>query len=89
VFTCFSVICNLLNPFAKVDALVGELMNSLKKAQVLDAINLIVTGLHGFAEVQTHSLLLYICFTFRNEGDFSFYVLNWSVDLQIACSFTS
>jgi hypothetical protein len=42
-----------------VDALVGELMDSLKKAQVLDAINIIVTGLHGFAEVQTHSFVYF------------------------------
>jgi hypothetical protein len=52
-----------INPVAKVDALVGELVDSLKKAQVLDAINLIVTGLHGFAEVQTHPLLVFIFFT--------------------------
>jgi hypothetical protein len=51
---------------AKVDALVGELVDSLKKAQVLDVINLIVTGLHGFAEVQTHPLLLFTCFTNYN-----------------------
>jgi hypothetical protein len=53
----------LIHPVAKVDALVGELVDSLKKAQVLDAINIIVTGLHGFAEVQTHPLLAFVFFT--------------------------
>ncbi len=75
-----------------MDALVGELVDSLKKAQVLDAINIIVTGLHGFAEVQTHSFVLFPFFASYNLGlraiFASFYVINKSFDSQIACSFT-
>jgi hypothetical protein len=66
VSTCLPVNLYFINPVAKVDALVGELVDSLKKAQVLDAINLIVTGLHGFAEVQTHLILLFIFLTSYN-----------------------
>jgi hypothetical protein len=35
----------------QVDQLVGHLVESLTEARLLDSLNLVVTGLHGFAEV--------------------------------------
>ena len=35
----------------QVDQLVGHLLESLTAGQLLDSVNLVVTGLHGFAEV--------------------------------------
>ena len=49
MFVLFSVY--LLTPVSQVDELVGELVESLTRAQVMDSLNLIVTGIHGFAEV--------------------------------------